>query len=217
MKKSLLIIGICSLSALTACQNDTAKNDLYEESGNTINVNDSRADLYKHINNEQMSENFGYVRHQNSPIMGEKVANNHYAAIDREQLADIISKFCLDLPNVQDAATLVTDEEVLIIYDTDSKDRSLTADQVKKTAMAAVPRWYHVYVSDNVNLRNEVESYAQLDSNSRNADNGINGIIKEMLKSPQGQQLNNEENANGETKSGTNKQKNHDNISENPK
>jgi hypothetical protein len=203
MDKSWLIIGFCGLTVMTACQNDLAKNDIYKESGNTLNVNDDRVELYRENNNGKKSEDFGYVRHQKSPILGENVSNNHYTAIDREKLADTISKICTDLPNVQDAATLVTDEEVLVIYDSDTKDRNLTADQVKKTAMSAVPRWYRVYVSDNVNLRETVESYAYLDSDSRNAETGIDGLIKEMLKTPQGQPLNNEEDANGEIRNTT--------------
>jgi hypothetical protein len=202
LKKTLLTIGfgLCSLSVLAACQNDEAKSDLYQESGNTINVNDSRADLYRDVRNSDVSEDFGYVRHQKSPIAGEQMSNNHYTAIDREKLADAISTNVIALPNVQDAATLVTDEEVLIIYETDSTNRHLTADQVKKSAMAFVPRWYHVYVSDNPRLRDLANSYAQLDSDSRNAENGINKLIKEMIKSPQGKDIKTEENANGETK-----------------
>ncbi|MBB6445021.1 YhcN/YlaJ family sporulation lipoprotein [Bacillus benzoevorans] len=200
MKKTLLMIGICGISVLAACQNNEAKDDLYHESGNTINVNDSRADIYRDVKNGDVSEDFGYVRHQKSPIAGEQMANKHYSAIDREKLADVISKNVTDLPNVLDAATLVTDEEVLVIYETDSTNRHLTADQVKKSAMAFVPRWYHVYVSDNGQLRNLANSYAQLDSDSRNAENGINKLIKEMLKSPQGEDVKTEENANGVTK-----------------
>nr|WP_295971885.1 YhcN/YlaJ family sporulation lipoprotein [uncultured Bacillus sp.] len=200
MKKALLAIGLCSLTALAACQNDEAKNDLYEESGNTINVNDSRADLYKHVSDENVSENFGYVRHQKSPVAGERMTKDHYAAMDREKLADVISKNLINLPNVQDAATLVTDKEVLIIYESDTRNRNLTADQVKKSAMAFVPRWYRVYVSDNKQLRNIMNSYAQLDSDSKNAVNGINNLIREMKKSPQGRELNNNENVNGENK-----------------
>ena len=68
--------------------------------------------------------------------------------LNREQVANIISQFSTDIPNVNDVATLVTDQEVLIAYKTDSKNRNLTADQVKKTAMSVVPRYYHVYVTD---------------------------------------------------------------------
>jgi hypothetical protein len=98
---------------------------------------------------------------------------------------------------VEDAATLVTDEEVLVIYDADTDNRNLTADQVNKTAMAFVPRWYRIYVSDNTNLRGTMESYSYLDSNSRNAETGIDKLIQDMKKSPQGNPISNRENANG--------------------
>lgn len=201
MKKTILTLGICSICLLSACQNnDTATNDLYEESGNTINVNHKRAELYQHGNNQNINENFGYVRHQKSPVMGENISKEHYSSIDREKLADTISKNCTDLPNVQDVATLVTDQQVLIIYETDTKDRNLTADQVKKTAMSIVPRFYHVYVSDNTGLRDLMESYSYLDSNSRNAQKGMQSLIQKMKKSPQGNPVVQEENANGENK-----------------
>ncbi|GLB59706.1 YhcN/YlaJ family sporulation lipoprotein [Cytobacillus sp. NCCP-133] len=204
MKKPLIILGIFSMAALTACQNNAAREDIYEESGNTINVNDQRAELYnRNMGNgrngrNNVSEDFGYVRHQRSPIMGENASANHYAAIDREQIADIIGQYCTEVPSVDDVSTLVTDEEVLIVYDTDTENRSQTADQVKKMAMSVVPRWYHVYVSDDTSLRKNVENFATVDSDGRNAENGINQLIKQMLKSPQGEKMSESENENGE-------------------
>ncbi|WP_071393667.1 YhcN/YlaJ family sporulation lipoprotein [Bacillus tuaregi] len=198
MKNTWLIMGLCSLTLIAGCQKDSAREDIYKDSGNTINVNDDRRELYKEHQNGNKSENFGYVRHQKSPVIGTNHSDNHYTALDREKVADTISKYCTDLPNVQDAATLVTDEEVLIIYATDTKNRNLTADQVKKTGMSVVPRWYRVYVSDNFNLRETMESYSYLDSNSRNAETGIDKLIRDMLKTPQGQPVYDEENANGD-------------------
>ncbi|MEH7334178.1 YhcN/YlaJ family sporulation lipoprotein [Neobacillus drentensis] len=201
MKKSIIVIGLCTLTALTGCAKDT-KNDIYEESGNTINVNNKRHELYNEgagrgIRN--VSNNYGYVRHQKSPLMNDNTANNHYTALDREQLANIISKYSTNIHNVNDVATLVTDQEVLIAYDTNSKDRNLTADQVKKTAMSVVPRYYHVYVTDNKVLMRDVENLANLDSTSRNTRNLVNGLIKQMKKSPQGSRMNTTEDENGLT------------------
>ncbi|WP_336990527.1 YhcN/YlaJ family sporulation lipoprotein [Bacillus infantis] len=216
MKKSIIIIGICSLSALAACQNFSSKDEMYEESGNTINVNDQRPELYNqnYRRGNNMSESYGYVRHQRSPILGDNSSNDHYAAINREQVADIIAKYCTDVPNVDDVSALVTDEEVLLVYDTDSKDRAETADQVKKMAMSVIPRWYHVYVSDNTNLRKNVENYATMDSDSRNMEYAINETIKEMLQSPQGRKMSSGENENGEAQGEMNDDTDHDDISE---
>ncbi|MEH7501254.1 YhcN/YlaJ family sporulation lipoprotein [Neobacillus drentensis] len=202
MKKLVIILGLCTLTALTGCSKDMGNRDVYEESGNTINVNNKRHDLYNEGASRgvrNVSNNYGFVRHQKSPLMNDNTANDHYTALDREQVANIISKFSTEIPNVNDVATLVTDQEVLIAYDTDSKNRNLTADQVKKTAMSVVPRYYHVFVTDNKVLMRDVENLANLDSTSRNARNLVNGLIKQMKKSPQGQRMNASEDENGLT------------------
>jgi hypothetical protein len=197
MNKMFMALGLCGIFALTGCNaNHMAERDIYEESGNTINVNTQRSDIYNKTNKNK-SEDYGYVRHQKNPMAK---SSDLYVAVDREKLADSISKVSTDLPNVHDVATLVTDEEVLIAYATDSKDRNLTADQVKRTAMSFVPRYYHVYVTDNPNLIKNVESYANLSSNSRNADQLVDRLILKMLDSPQGYITSNNENENGVTK-----------------
>ncbi|MFP5112781.1 YhcN/YlaJ family sporulation lipoprotein [Bacillaceae bacterium C204] len=202
LKKLVIILGLCTITALTGCTKDMGNRDVYEESGNTINVNNKRHDLYNEGASRgvrNVSNNYGFVRHQKSPLMNDNTANDHYTALDREQAANIISKLSTNIPNVNDLATLVTDQEVLIAYTTDSKDRNLTADQVKKTAMSVVPRYYHVYVSDNKVLMRDVENLANLDSTSRNARNLVNGLITQMKKSPQGQRINASEDENGRT------------------
>ncbi len=215
IRKSLIILGICSLTALTACQNNNMANEndgIYERSGNTLNVNNQRPELYnqynngnnannrnvRNTNNNGTINNFGYVRHQKSPVLGDRVSNVNYGTINKEQLADIISGYCTDIPNVNDISTLVTDKEVLVIYHTDSDNRNMIADQVKKTAMSVVPRSYHVYVSDNTALRPYVENFATNSPNTKNVNTGLTKVIKEMLKSPQGKKMENGENANGE-------------------
>ncbi len=202
MKKYIIIAGLCTITALTGCSKNIAGNDVYKESGNSINVNDKRHDLYNENASRgarNVSHNYGFVRQQKSPLMNDNTANNSYTALDREQVANVISKFSSNIPNVNDVATLVTDQEVLIAYDTDSKNRNLTADQVKKTAMSVVPRYYHVYVTDDKVLMRDVENLANLDSTSRNARTSVAAVIKHMKKSPQGERINQSEDENGLT------------------
>lgn len=203
MKKFALITSLCLLTALAGCAGNesTDKRGIYQRSGNTINVNTKRNELYdegsaRDIRN--VSNNYGYVRHQKSPVMGNK-DTNYYASLNREQVANIISRYCTSLPNVHDVAALVTDQEVLIGYRTDSKNRNLTADQVKHTAFSVVPRYYHVYVSDNTQLIRDIENLSHLDSASKSARRNVTNIIAKMKKSPQGTPLSTNENANGET------------------
>ncbi len=202
MKNWSIIIGFCLLFSVAGCSKDMANRDVYEESGDTINVNNKREELYNEGGSQgvrNVSDDFGFVRHQKSPINGDRGGTEHYSAIDREQVANIISQLSTDIPNVNDVATLVTDQEVLIAYSSDTKDRNFTADQVKRTAMSVVPRYYHVYVSDDNNLMRDVENLANLDSTSKNARNSVNHIIKMMKKSPQGTRMSDSEDENGAT------------------
>jgi ribosomal protein S17E len=202
LKKWSIIIGFCLLLSAAGCSKDMANRDVYEESGDTINVNNKREELYNEGGSQgvrNVSDDFGFVRHQKSPINGDRGGTEHYSAIDREQVANIISQLSTDIPNVNDVATLVTDQEVLIAYSSDTKDRNFTADQVKRTAMSVVPRYYHVYVSDDNNLMRDVENLANLDSTSKNARNSVNHIIKMMKKSPQGTRMSDSEDENGAT------------------
>lgn len=201
IKKQLIPIYVVGALFLTGCQYTAQNDELYQENGNTINVAD-RSELYNEdgIKNGTDDPNnaFGYVRHQKSPILGEEKLSTRTPSIDREQIADIISSLSVQLPNVNDVATLVTDDEVLVGYKTNSKDRFQTADQVKRTAISVVPRYYHVYVTDNPNMMKQLEAYSRMDTNALRTDRSLDAVIKEMLKSPQGRPLNSGENANGE-------------------
>jgi ribosomal protein S17E len=200
MKKQFIILGLSLLIATTGCSKDSANRDVYEESGNTINVNNKRNELYREggsRNVRNMSNDYGFVRHQKSPVEGDQGGAEHYATIDREKVANIISELSTDIPNVNDVATLVTDQEVLIAYTSDTKDRNNTADQVKKTAMSVVPGYYHVYVSDNKNHMRDVENLANYNTTSKNARNSVNHLIKLMKDSPQGKPVDENEDENG--------------------
>ncbi|MET3699484.1 sporulation lipoprotein YhcN/YlaJ [Bacillus oleivorans] len=214
MKKTFLTIGICGL-ILTGCNDNEAGQDIYKESGNTINVNDS-ADLYNPNltdNDSQKNEEFGYVRHQRNPIPGNNtVQYGEILAIDREALADTISRIAVQIPNVEDAATLVTDEEVLIAYRSNSEDRNATADQVKRTALSFVPRYFHVYVADDPRMIREIEDISPLDSDSNNVESIVDQTIQQMLKYPQGNRLSDGENENGEYEGDVNDNMDRDDI-----
>ncbi|MGE6378644.1 YhcN/YlaJ family sporulation lipoprotein [Peribacillus muralis] len=211
MKKTIMTLGLSSIIALTGCsdkheQGLGAKN----HAGNPTNVNNPTQYYDEdYRNHDNKSDDFGFTR-TNKTTTNRRNVSNKTASIDREQLSDVISKLSVQLPNVNDVSTLVTDEEVLVVYDTDTKDRMETADQVKRTAMSVVPRYYHVYVSDDPALAQNVENFATLKSGSRGIDYTIEQTIKSMLKSPQGYKMSDVENENGEMIN--DKKDHHDNI-----
>lgn len=209
MKKTFVSFAILGLTVTSAGCNGINKSneEMFHDNGNTINVND-REDLYNKDSwtkkGSQRGEDFGYVRHQKTPGSNAMPMKDMYS-INREQVADTISKMSVGIPHVKDCATLVTDEEVLVSYVTDKTDkdgRFNVADQVKKTAMSVIPRWYHVYVTDDKVLMRDVENLAKMDTDSQHVSDSIDNTISLMLQdSPQGREINNGENANGEMSS----------------
>ncbi|UOY90590.1 YhcN/YlaJ family sporulation lipoprotein [Bacillus glycinifermentans] len=185
--KTKMLLTILLLAPLAGCQqalNDANHNDIYDEDGNTVHVADRNRQYNQSFRNDDRKGRFGYARHQATPVKNKD--KTQAPKINREEMAHIISSLTVQLPNIQDASALVTDEEALVVYRTGSKQREETADQVKKTAASVVPRYYHIYISDNPNLMQSIANFSSLGSNSRNVDQLMADTIEEMKKSPQG-------------------------------
>ena len=199
LKKAILSIGLSSLFIISGCSTN-GDNDKSMDT-NTAEPLTVRTPAHYYDEDYQNTardrDDFGFTRVNKTTVEGQNI-DNQISSIDREQLADVISNLSIQLPNVRDVSTLVTDEEVLVVYETDSNNRQETADQVKRTAMSAVPRYYHVYVSDNIALAPYIENYANLESDHEGMEFSLNKTIQEMLKSPQGSKISDEENENGE-------------------
>ncbi|MBY6270709.1 MAG: sporulation protein [Caldibacillus debilis] len=182
-------ISLCLICAfLCGCNKSAGHPGVYERNGTTVDVNDQRPDLYNYVDtgNGERMDDFGFVRHVKSPVAGQNPANKP-VFINREKLADMISRLVVSLPDVTDCSTLVTSKEALVAYTTGSRDRRRVAEQVKRTAMSVVPRQYEVYVTDDPSLRKEIENFAGLDSDSGGIDKVLNLTIQRMIDStPQG-------------------------------
>lgn len=192
--KKLFSLGIAGLIVLSGCQYGANEEDsLYHDNGNTINIMERNEHFNKNgvaNGNDGTNTNFGYVRHQKSPVPNDN-GNFDTPQFNREELADMISKLAASqVPNVNDVGTLVTDEEVLVVYEADAENREQTADQVRRIALSVVPRYFHVYVSDDPLMFREVERFGLLDSNTKNIDQILDYTINQMEKSPQGTNAN---------------------------
>jgi len=199
--KSIPIIFISTM--LVGCGINNKKtaedNHVYHKSGNSINVAEHGENYNR---NQQEDDLFGFVRQVKSPVPGGEAAKP-MKGMNKEQTADNIGQILVMLPGVEDASVLVTDQEVLIAYITNEKrdsERFEIADQVKKTAISAVPRFYHVYITDDPTLRQNIENIASMNARSSNKDTTVRDTVKLMLeRSPQGRKINDGENPNGET------------------
>ncbi|MCJ8009441.1 YhcN/YlaJ family sporulation lipoprotein [Lederbergia wuyishanensis] len=192
---SLMLVG-CGVNNKRTAED----NHVYHKSGNSINVAE-HGEIYNQ--NQQNNELFGYVRQVKSPLpLGESHSSKPIQGINREQTANDIARILVMQPGIEDASVLVTDQEVLIAYltnETRDNERFDIADQAKKTAMNVIPRWYHVYVTDDPTLRQNVENIASMNARSSDKDKTVRDTVKLMLeRSPQGRKLNKGENPNGE-------------------
>ncbi|MQM40297.1 hypothetical protein KBTX_04344 [wastewater metagenome] len=150
--------------------------------------------------NDAANGRFGYVRHQKDPRGDNEARDGRIPQLNLEQLADTIGRLTVRLDQVNDVSTLVTNREVLVGYKTDSENREMTADQVKNTAFSIVPRYYHVYVTDDPQVIPDIQRFQNL-THTREIDNLLSDTIAEMKQaSPQGKDINDGENPNGEDK-----------------
>lgn len=217
MKKVLILIAAFTLG-LSACSSaNNGLNPKNTKGSNTQNLSTGsrpgdRQNAQTH--NDAANGRFGYVHHQRQPGENKEARDGGVAHQDLEQLADRIGRLSVRLPNVTDTSTLVTARNVLIGYKTDSDNRKLAANQVKNTAMSIVPRYFHVYVTDNAHIIPDIQRFQNL-APTKNIDKMMDDTIKEMKRtSPQGGNVDQKQNPNGEDKGDqTPEKRNHHNKS----
>ncbi|OLO28561.1 hypothetical protein BTR23_17655 [Alkalihalophilus pseudofirmus] len=185
MKKKM--ITACVLSSMlitTGCQtmmgneapNMQAKHTQYNPSGGGAGI------LHTERNRVQNPEHaqFGYVRHNKAQEQREH-REPDASYIDRDLLADTISRMAVYLPQVEECGTLVTDKYVLVAYETNGDvNRDDVALQVKVTAQSMVPRYLDVYVTDNAEMMEQIERFGSLSSLTPRVDELLEQQINDM-------------------------------------
>jgi len=163
----------------------------------TENTNSEREEIAEELNPtrnleepaDEFDSELGYVRYTRDQLTNEQ--GNSEISIDRNEMADSITRIILGNNGFEEVATLVTDKEVLIAY---KKNENISddeaADIAKKTVLSIMPSYFNIYVSDNETLMQDIQSLHNSTSQNRDYDNTINSIIDEMKKSSQGQEQN---------------------------
>lgn len=192
LRKFLAVI-IASFSLLTACQANNAaavkkKDALKQEEGSSVLLSNKK-DIYERKpltgkrNADYSTTKMGYSRMQKSNVTSAN-DTSRIAYINRGNLANIITDLEVKLPDVTDAATLVTDDEIFVVYRANTTDPKLVADQVKKTALSVVPSYYHVYVSTETKLMSQMEGLKSGRLNDKEYTQTLDMLITEMQKNP---------------------------------
>ncbi|RWZ54893.1 hypothetical protein EQV77_12250 [Halobacillus fulvus] len=179
MKKRWMFCIVTTFLIMTGC---TEFND-----GETLQEDDvlpgNAMDQY---NDSQTDGQVGYVRFQKNQL-DENTERNREVKINREQMADMISRMILRYDGFDDVATLVTDYEVLVAYKApDNRDRKEIADMVQKTAYSLVPSFYRVYVSDNPASFKDIQSVSTSTVYDDQYREVIDSMITKFKRSPQG-------------------------------
>lgn len=199
LKKLFVILGITLAAA--GCQGNDQGSAMNQDADEFIDMKTERqdGDAQNPVSEKNYKEGqYGYVRHQELENTEMETNQQEIPSLDKEQTADIISRLVVRLPNIEDAATLVTDEEVFVAYRTEAENRKLSADQVKQSAISIVPRFYHVYISDEQGMIQNIERFQNSSPNSPNIENLLDHVKQEMKQSPQGRKISDGENENGE-------------------
>lgn len=204
MKKTFIVLGLSAstLLSVSACSANNNGMNPNHHNRNTMNMStQTEPGNVKNPTTQSAIDNgnFGFVRVKKGPD-GKVMGGDQIPSLDFEQAANMVSRLAVHLPNVHDVSTLVTSHEVLVGYRTDSKNRKQTADQVKRTALSVLPRFYHAYVTDDPRITARI---ASLQGQAPTTDNEqmLDAVIKDMKKSsPQGRNVNQSENPNGEQK-----------------
>ncbi|WP_042142965.1 YhcN/YlaJ family sporulation lipoprotein [Paucisalibacillus sp. EB02] len=182
---SILVLGL----VLTACAQTDNSSGEQEQIMDQLDPNREN----KIQNTSNLNDKLGYVNYTRDQL-NQDTEEHHAATIDRVQMADMIARIILRNEGFNRVATLVTDEEVLIAYDRNEElDQNIAADIASKTAASVMPRFYHIYVSDNETLIQDIQSLHNSSTQNKEYDNTLDQIISQMKKSPQGMENSQEE------------------------
>ncbi|WP_339228652.1 YhcN/YlaJ family sporulation lipoprotein [Oceanobacillus sp. FSL K6-2867] len=179
--KAILVIMLMMTSILVGCttfdNSEGEREEILDELDPTRNTPEPTDD--------ELSSKLGYVRYTKDQLNNETENSEQQLTIDRNEMADMITKIILRNDGFEEVATLVTDKEVLIAY---QRNEDLSAEEAanvsKKTAVSIMPGYFNIHVSDNETLMQDIQSLHRSTSENRNYDNTINAIIKEMEKTP---------------------------------
>ncbi|ARI76684.1 YhcN/YlaJ family sporulation lipoprotein [Halobacillus mangrovi] len=182
MKKNLMIVLILGFIAIfsAGCM-ESPQDEETKQKEDTLNGN--AMDSY---NDDGLDGQVGYVRFKKDQLDQSKERNREIK-VNREQVADMVSRMILRYDGFEDVAALVTDNEVLVAYQKpEGYSRKQAADMVQKTAYSLVPSFYHVYVSDDPASFGDIQSVSTSTVYDEQYDEVIDSIVKKIKKSPQG-------------------------------
>lgn len=173
------IMILTLLIIASACTNEKQLNT----NPNEENTNYFEPTREKPEQDEELEHQLGFVRYSEEDLDVMDDDEKEIPQLNREQMADTITKILIQQKPYKEAATLVTDQHVLIAYDVgeENKDSEKLKKIATKTAESIVPGFYDVYVSANPIHMDDIHSLHR-ETPSNDTDHTIEKIIDNMTK-----------------------------------
>ena len=118
---------------------------------------------------------YGYERKQRSTYYANR-ADKPVPAVERDDLATIVTSLCVQIPGVRDASTLVTDEEILLAYHPEGSRPDLVRRNIRENISHIAPDYYQIYITDDPSFINVLENMSGYSS-----ANGSEGAEKDKI------------------------------------
>lgn len=176
-KMSQIFIALSILLLLIACgQNDDANEAL------DILDPDNRNPEGDY--DEERRAQLGYVRYTKEEMDVDD--QNEEIVIDREQVADMITRMALQTGNFNEVATLVTDDKVVIAYEKEhGVDEKEAAAVATKTAQSILPQFFDIHTTSNPYHMNEIHSLHLERTDNKDDQQVIERIIQGIIEENQ--------------------------------
>ncbi|SDM14043.1 YhcN/YlaJ family sporulation lipoprotein [Sediminibacillus halophilus] len=179
-----LLLVILLMASGCATGNRGADPEVDRSLGGTETNSDQGAG---NVDKNDVTSKLGYVRYKKDELNNDE-ESRQMVSIDRNKMADTITRMILRYDGFEEAATLVTDDEVLIAYHRpENMEREKAASIAKKTAMSLMPRYYDIVVSDKDVSFQEIQSLKNSSTLDDDYENTLRSIMESMKEAPQGE------------------------------
>ncbi|WP_040979014.1 YhcN/YlaJ family sporulation lipoprotein [Oceanobacillus jeddahense] len=174
MKKGLGIILLSLVITLIGCAPDQNNSE-----PDPLDPNNRNPEMETNTNSSQRDQ-LGFVRYTQDEFNQNNAVEPKEIRIDRNEIADMITRILLQNPDFKEVATLVTDEEALIAFEaSDNVSKETAIDNAERTAMSILPGYYTIHASNNRSLIQNIETLHY--SVTENQDVDINPLVQEIV------------------------------------
>lgn len=171
--KHVIFMLIMTLT-IVGCSNTNEANEQSNGKDNPLDPTTNQT------NDPELHDKLGYVKYSKKEL-DNSTAEDKELTVDRNEMADKISRIILHNKEFTQVATLVTDQEVLIAYaKRDEADEEKAEMIAKQSATAVIPSYFEVYASDNKALIQEIESLHNSSVSNNDYSNTLERIIDKM-------------------------------------